>query len=314
MLRQYDTSVTNAISFDLEHWHSATLLSDEVDDPVDHIADSVSIVLELLRRHDVRATFFIVGELADEYPGLVRNVADAGHEIASHGHTHTPLFDLTPDSFEAELQLSSRAIEDATGVEPLGFRAPNFSITRETRWAFPILESSGYRYDSSVFPVRTPMYGVFGAPVRPYNVSLDDPFSSSSESTARCELVECPLSVADTRFPLPIAGGFYARLLPVSVLKEGIDWLNRHGVPANIYFHPWELNPDVRIDCSMPKRFVSFTGIEKTEAKLDQLFTSFDFGTVRTMLENEATAGSVSRQNTVRFGRTDGTNHTEPRS
>lgn len=314
MLRQNDPPVTNAISFDLEHWHSATLLADEVDDPVDHVRDSVSIVLDLLRRYDVRATFFTVGELAEEYPDLVRRIADADHEIASHGHTHTPVFDLTPESFEAELRLSARAIEDATGVEPLGFRAPNFSITRETRWAFRLLESSNYRYDSSVFPVKTPMYGVSGAPTRPYDVALTDPFRPSPSSVVQGDLVECPLSVADTRLPIPIAGGFYARVLPVSVLERGVSWLNGRGIPANLYFHPWEFNPNVRIDCSIPKRFVSFTGIEGTEEKLAQLFTSFDFGTIRSMLETESNAGNVNHRNVVHPNHVDKTNHTKSRS
>lgn len=311
--RQFESPITNAISFDTEHWHSATLLSDEVDDPADHIEESLDIVLRLLERQDVEATFFVVGELAAEYPDLIGSIADAGHEIASHGHTHTPLFDLTPDEFEAELTNSARAIEDATGVEPLGFRAPNFSVTRETKWAFRVLEASDYRYDSSVFPVKTPMYGVLGAPNRPYRVALDDPFSASP-AVSPSELVECPLSVADARFPMPIAGGFYARVLPVSVLEGGVRWLNRNGVPANLYFHPWEFNPNVRIDCSMPKRFVSFTGIEKTERKLERLLAAFDFGSVRDMLETESMAAGTDEQNAVRWSRTDGTNPTKSES
>ena len=280
---------TNALSFDLEHWHSATLLSDEVDDPVDRVEDSVAIVLDLLRRHDVRATFFVVGEIAAEYPELVRGIADEGHEIASHGHTHTPLFELTPDAFENELRRSARVIEDATGSRPRGFRAPNFSVTPATEWAFDVLESTGYRYDSSVFPVKTPMYGVNGASTGPYAVTSDSPFGSRNrDDSLSSGLVEFPLSVASPRVPLPIAGGFYARILPVSVLDRGIRRLNRNGTPANIYFHPWEFNPDVRIDCSLPKRTISFAGIEKTHAKLDRLLAVHEFGTVSSVLAERA--------------------------
>ena len=282
-----DAHVPNALSFDLEHWHSATLLQDEVNDPVDQVEDSVAIVLNLLRRHDVRATFFVVGELAAEYPQLIREIRDEGHEIASHGHTHTPLFELTPNAFEDELRRSAAAIKDATGVRPRGFRAPNFSVTPATEWAFEILESTGYWYDSSVFPVKTPMYGVNGASTKPYVVTTDSPFGGRGSGRPG-GLVEFPLSIASPRMPLPIAGGFYARILPVSVLDRGIRRLNRNGASANIYFHPWEFNPDVRIDCSLPKRTISFAGIERTEAKLDRLLAAHEFGTVSSVLAERA--------------------------
>lgn len=277
--------MVNALSFDLEHWHSATLLSDQVDDPTDHVEESVAVVLDLLARHDVEATFFVVGELAANYPDLVRRIDDAGHEIGSHGHTHTPLFDLTPAAFEQELRQSAAAIRRATGTDPAGFRAPNFSITRATAWAFDVLEASEYSYDSSVFPVKTPMYGVSGAPVYPYVATAADPFHAG---TVRADegVVEVPLAVVGDRFRLPIAGGFYGRLLPVQVLERGIDRLERRGIPATLYFHPWEFNPDVRIESPpLHKRFVSFHGIEKTGAKLDRLLRGFDWGPVRDVVE-----------------------------
>lgn len=280
---------TNAISFDLEHWHSATLLESELTDPEDHIERSVEIVLDLLRRHGVRATFFVVGEVADEYPSLVETVRDDGHEIASHGHTHTPLFRLTPDEFEEELSQSAETIERAAGVEPSGFRAPNFSITPRTAWAFRVLESSSFRYDSSVFPLKTPMYGVSGAPLRPYRVERDNPFTATPTNRSADGLVEFPLSATDTKIRFPIAGGFYARTLPVRLLKRGIRHLNRRDIPANLYFHPWEFNPEVRFaDCPAHKRFVSFHNIEHTEDRLERLFTSFEFGTVAEVLNRRS--------------------------
>lgn len=162
------SAVENVLSFDVEHWHSATLVRDAVTDPEDHIEDSVEIVLDLLADHDVRATFFVVGEIARTHPDLVARIAAEGHEIGSHGDTHRPLFELTPEEFATELARSTAAIRDATGTTPVGFRAPNFSVTPRTHWAVEALDATQYRYDSSVFPVRTPMYGVSGAPVRPY--------------------------------------------------------------------------------------------------------------------------------------------------
>lgn len=284
-----DTSPpSNAITFDLEHWHSATLLQSEIDDPTDHLEESVDIVLDLLREHGVKATFFVVGEVAEEYPDVVRAVRDDGHEIGSHGHTHTPLFELTRDEFETELRRSTAAIERACGVEPVGFRAPNFSVTRRTEWAFDVLESNGYRFDSSVFPVGTPMYGVSGGPIRPYRVPSSGPFDPTTDRTDEGSLVEFPLSVLGKNVRLPIAGGFYARVLPMQILKWGIERVNRKGLPANLYFHPWEFNPSVQIDSqSFYKRFISFHGIEKTREKLDSLLLAFNFKTMGSVLEEE---------------------------
>lgn len=286
MSEQDAASTTNAVSFDVEHWHSATLVSDAVDDPADRIEESVEVVLEVLRRHDVTATFFVVGEVAAEYPEVVGRIADDGHELGSHGHTHTPLFELTPDSFERELDRAAAAIERACGVEPVGFRAPNFSVTRGTAWALSSLESKGYRYDSSVFPVRTPMYGVSGAPIRPYDLAIEDPFRVPPAGRSGEGLVEVPLAVLGDRVRLPIAGGFYGRVTPARLHEHCIRRLNRHGVPATLYYHPWEFNPAVRVDSpSLPKRFVSFVGIERAARKLDRLLAAFDFGTVRDVVD-----------------------------
>lgn len=276
---------TNALTFDLEHWHSATLLESSLDDPVDHIEDSVEIVLNILRDHDVNATFFVVGEVAEEYPELVERVRDEGHEIGSHGHTHTPLFELTPAEFETELERASAAIERAAGVEPVGFRAPNFSVTRETEWAFDILDSKEFRYDSSVFPVKTPMYGVSGGPIRPYTIDSADPFRAGSDPAS---LVEWPVSAVDSVVRLPMGGGFYGRVLPERVLKWGIKRLNRRGIPANLYFHPWEFNPAVRTNSlKRHKRFISFHGMDQLEEKLRGLLSAYSFNTARNVLEEE---------------------------
>lgn len=273
----------NVLSFDLEHWYTATLLRDEVSEPIDRIEASVGIVLDLLRRFETRATFFSVGEVVEKYPELIRAIAEDGHEIASHGHTHTPLFELSPETFREELESSATAIEDATGARPDGFRAPNFSVTPRTRWAFDALEAAGYRYDSSVFPVRTPMYGVRGAPVRPYRVDPRRPFEDVDGGDG---LLELPLAVFHPRVRLPTAGGFYARLLPTAVLRRGIRNLNRQGIPATLYFHPWEFDPKVRTaEPPLHKRFVSFHGIERTEEKLAELLSTFEFTTSERLVE-----------------------------
>ncbi len=275
----------NVISFDLEHWYTATLLRDEVTDPVDRIEASVGIVLDVLNEHDTTATFFVVGEVAREYPTLIERVADAGHEIASHGQTHTPLFELDSEEFAEELDASAAAIETATGRRPTGFRAPNFSVTPRTEWAFDALREAGYRYDSSVFPVETPMYGVGGAPVHPYWVDLDRPFRDVRPTEAD-DLFELPLAVFHPRVRIPIAGGFYGRLLPTWLLSRGIRTLNRRGIPATLYFHPWEFNPEVRVD-GVPahKRFISFHGLDRARETLARLLSAHEFTTCERLVE-----------------------------
>jgi polysaccharide deacetylase family protein (PEP-CTERM system associated) len=275
-------AVTNVLSFDVEHWYSATLLRDAVTDPVERIDESVGIVLDLLADHDVTATFFVVGEIAREQPDLVARIAAEGHEIGSHGHTHRPLFELTREQFATELDRNSVAIRDATGTPPVGFRAPNFSVTPRTPWAIETLEAMGYQYDSSVFPVRTPMYGVAGAPVQPYLLDPNEPFENRPENGT---LVELPLAVFHPRFRLPVAGGFYARLLPTWLLKRGIYTLNARGLPATIYFHPWEFNPAVATT-AVPahKRFISFYGNKRLKAKLETLLDTFAFTTANTIV------------------------------
>jgi len=293
--------VPNVLTFDLEHWYTATLVRDSVSDPTDRIESSVERVLALLDEHDVSATFFVVGEVAEEYPGLIAQVTDRGHELATHGHTHTPLFDLDRETFAAELDKSRRAIEQAAGVTVEGFRAPNFSVTPETAWALDVLDETGFAYDSSVFPVRTPMYGVSEAPTGPYRVRPSAPFtdgggddgllegpSSCWRPTTGCftdgggddGLLEVPLAV-HPRFKIPVAGGFYARLLPVQVLTWGIDALNARDQSAVLYFHPWEFNLAVQTsDPPLHARAVSYYGIDKTADVLERLFKQYTFDTV----------------------------------
>lgn len=292
----------NALSFDVEHWHEAALLQDSVSDPTDYIHDSVDRVLSILDRHDATATFFVVGELAAQYPALVASIREDGHELGSHGHVHESVSSFTPASFRRTLERSATAIADATGVRPSGFRAPNFSISEPTGWALAELAASDYEYDSSVFPMSTPLYGVAGGPNHPYEVRPDTPFEATPplrlDIDAERDLIEVPVAVAGRRLRVPVAGGFYARALPFAVLKRGIHWLNRRGLPATLYFHPWEFNPDVvtsapRID----KRVVSFYGVDSLAGKLDRLLETFTFSTIEDVLVDQL--GPDGRQTPV---------------
>ncbi|WP_232819699.1 DUF3473 domain-containing protein [Haloprofundus sp. MHR1] len=154
-------------------------------------------------------------------------------------------------------------------------------MTRETEWSIDVLESSDYVYDSSVFPMKTPMYGVSKGSLRPYLVNSERPFEPTTDTTTgESRLVEYPMAVTDTPFRLPVAGGFYARLFPIELLEWGIRRLNRRGIPATLYFHPWEFNPAVSTpDPPFANRFISFHGIDRTAAKLERLLQTFEFDT-----------------------------------
>ncbi|RLG15540.1 hypothetical protein DRN63_05215 [Nanoarchaeota archaeon] len=228
-------------------------------------------ILELLKEYDVTATFFIVGEIAEKFPEVIEMLIDGGHEIAFHGWSHIPLWELNPEVFRQEVKRFKRLHPDC-----IGFRAPSFSLNNNTKWALKVLKEQNFRYDSSIFPAWTPLYGVYGAPQRPYMPSLDD---VSKEGDENYGIIEFPLSVYSfLGFRMPIAGGFWLRFLNVRVIKRGIQKMNERGLPAVLYVHNWELDPGTpRLRLNPYKSFVTYHGIEKTEKLLKCLLREFHF-------------------------------------
>jgi len=228
-------------------------------------------VLELLAEHNVTATFFMVGEIAEKFPEVVGMLMDEGHEVAFHGWSHIPLWELNPESFRQEVIKFKWLHPDC-----MGFRAPSFSLSNDTKWALKVLKEQNFRYDSSVFPAWTPLYGVYGAPQRPYVPSLSN---VSKEGNENYGIIEFPLSVYGfLGFKLPIAGGFWLRFLNVRVIKKGIQKMNERGLPAVLYVHNWELDPSMpRLRLNPYKSFVTYHGIEKTKKLLKCLLREFHF-------------------------------------
>ena len=220
-----------ALSFDVEHWYDATLVTEPGPHARPEYAErEADWVLAFLAEHDARATFFVLGRLASELPALVRRVADAGHEIACHGWSHALAGELGPEAFGRAARDGRALLQDLSGQEVRGYRAATWSIGPATTWASEALVAAGFAYDSSVFPMRTPLYGVPGAPRRPYRIA-----------TAAGEIVELPPAVA--RFgPLavPLAGGIYWQVVPLAVVRYG---LRRLGAPGVLYAHPWGIAP-----------------------------------------------------------------------
>ena len=254
-----------ALSIDLEEWHHAELVRRRSPAPSARVVAATRPILELLDRHGRRATFFVVGEVARRHPELIEAIAARGHEIGCHGMTHRPLGELGPDGLVAELAEFAEVLRDVLGpdVRPAGFRAPTFSLDASTAWAFPILARFGYRYDASVFPIRTPLYGVAGGRLDLHTVG---------------PLVEVPPAVAEVAgVRLPVGGGAYLRALPSWLARRLLARIRRER-PLVLYVHPWELDPGTpRVALPPAARAATYVGIGGALKKLAALVAEFPF-------------------------------------
>ena len=293
--------ILNALSIDLEDWFHAELVRSRLSEPWPQrrVEWAVAPILELLRRYDVRATFFVVGDVMRHHPQLVRSLYEAGHEIGCHGLSHRPLWSLDPERFCQELAEFDR---DAEGVLPLeeivGFRAPTFSLDERSAWALQILEERGYRYDSSIFPLRTPLYGHQSCPVAPYHPS---PQALTSDHPERSGCLEFPMTAYHLGdLAIPISGGVYLRMLPRSLWLYLLSRANAQGRPFVIYVHPWEADTETpRVRKLNPvDRLITYYNLGGTLHKLEALLCNFRLGPLRQVLglddARRAVAGVVT--------------------
>jgi len=224
----------HALTIDLEDWHQLfhRRLTGEVVQPTKAVVDATHRLLDLLDEAGVRATFFVLGNVAEAHPDLVREVARRGHELGSHTHSHELIFRMEPDAFKADVERSLAGLQDLTGQPVLGFRAPEFSVSHLRHWCFEVLAELGFRYDSSVFPLPHARYGIPEAPRRPFEIA-----------TPSGTIQEYPLATWDVgRSRLPVAGGSYFRLLPGGLLQRALKDIDAGGRPAVLYFHPYEFH------------------------------------------------------------------------
>ncbi|MFQ5560171.1 MAG: XrtA system polysaccharide deacetylase [Nitrospinota bacterium] len=230
----------------------------------------------------VKGTFFILGWVAERNRDLVKEIASQGHEIASHSYAHRCIFEMTADEFREDLKRGKDILEDITGQRVVGFRAPSFSITRDTLWVYEILGELGFKYDSSVFPIVHDLYGIPGAPRFVYKVGNSD-------------LMEYPMSTAPfLGCNLPVSGGGYFRIFPYWLIKYGATHINRkEGRPYMFYIHPWEVDPgQPRFrQAKLTSRLRHYTNLKKTEGRLKRLLRDFSFYPVRDSLLHPASAG-----------------------
>lgn len=259
----------NILTVDVEDWQQSTL---DYDMPISKRAmDNANRLLDILAEHGTHATFFIQTLVAEKYPQLIRRIAAEGHEIASHGHSHIPLFHMSPSEFAQDLSASLKILGELGFDQIHGYRAPDFSIRQDTLWALEILLEHGIRYSSSIFPFRGRRYGIPGVALQPHQF-VDG-------------LVEIPLSVV--RFAgknWPVAGGGYLRLLPYAITRWAIRRINAEQRPAVVYIHPYELDCDEMAGFRgrIPWRLYISQGLNrhKTESKLRSLLREFEFAPI----------------------------------
>jgi len=272
--------MTNALSIDIEDWYHAELVRKKVTESERRpfVVEGTNRILDLLKKHNVNATFFVVGEVATANPELIARIHASGHEIGSHGYSHRPVFELSREEFAAELDKFANAMAKIVPeARVVGFRAPTMSLDGRSPWAFSVLKDFGYRYDSSFLPSSAGLFGIRGTgscPESIYTASNDDPTRPAEDGA----ILEFPLNVCTVAgFHVPVPGGFFLRVTPVSLLKRWLKRVNRHR-PFVLYVHPWEVCPEIpRVNLSPAKRFVTYYNLGSTLDKLEQLLETFQF-------------------------------------
>jgi polysaccharide deacetylase family protein (PEP-CTERM system associated) len=267
-------ATTNALTVDVEDYFQVSAFAPHIDrndweKRECRVERNVARILALFDARGVKATFFTLGWIAQRYPGVVRDIVAGGHELASHGFGHQRVSDLQPDEFFADISSAKQLLEDIAGVEIKGYRAPSFSIGEGNRdWAFECLNRAGYRYSSSVYPVKHDHYGMPGAPRFAY--------------VAHAALIEIPpTTIRFLEKNWPASGGGYFRLMPYALSRRLIQRVNCHdGKAAVFYFHPWEIDAEQpRVaGISAKTRFRHYVNIHRMERRLVRLLTDFRWG------------------------------------
>lgn len=260
---------THAFTVDLEEWFHGIELPEEEWPAESRLPIGLDRLVSLLQGARVKATFFVLGVVAEQYPQVVADLDAAGHEIACHGHLHRFIYRQTPDEFREDVRRARDAIGSAVGRAPVGYRAPYFSIRQDSLWALDVLVEEGFGYDSSVFPVRNYRYGIPDAPRTPYDVE-----------TPVGRLRELPLTPARVLGQnIPYSGGAYLRILPWSVQRVAWWAADRGGRSQIAYIHPWELDPD-HPRVALPRRVAAthYVRLGLTERRLARLLGTHRFG------------------------------------
>jgi polysaccharide deacetylase family protein (PEP-CTERM system associated) len=272
----------NGFSVDVEDWYQvadfdAVVAFADWDRYESRVGRNTDRILALLDEVGVKGTFFVLTWNAERHPEIVRRIAAAGHEIASHGYAHRLIYEQTPETFRADVARAKATLEDITGTPVLGYRAPSFSVTGRSAWALGVLLECGYAYDSSVFPIRDALYGLPTAERFPHVIHRRDGRA----------LWEFPITT--TRLAgrnLPLGGGGWLRVFPYRYMRWGMRRVNREGQPAVVFVHPWEVDPEQPRMRTAGRRGFSthYVGLRGTEAKLHRVLRDFRFAPIRDVL------------------------------
>ena len=276
----------NALSVDVEDYFQVEAFSSRVDFEdwngfPPRVEDNTYRLLEILGEFGVKATFFCLGWVAERHPKLISRIAQEGHEVASHGYAHQPVYRQSRRAFRADIRRAKEILEGIVGKPVVGYRASTFSITEDTLWALEVIAEEGYSYDSSIFPIRHDLYGFPEAPRFPFMVKERYPFLDCGS------LMEFPMSTFSFfGINLPMTGGGYFRFLPYALLKWAFRVSNARGEPFIFYLHPWELDPSQPRINGVPwrSRLRHYFNLRRAEAKLRRLLGDFRFTTVREVL------------------------------
>jgi len=276
--------LTNILTVDVEDYFHVTAFENYVDfndwGKFDsRIEKNTRRLLELLNRENTKATFFFLGWVAEKYKNLVREVKDQGHEIGCHSFSHKMIFAQKKEEFKEDTKRAKSILENLIGERVIGYRAPTYSITKDSLWALDILIEMGFQYDSSIFPIHHDRYGIPNFPRNPHYVER--------EGVGR--ILEFPLSTVKVlNYNIPIAGGGYFRLFPYKFIQWGIKRINLvENKFAIIYVHPWEFDPgQPKIKASYFKKFRHYLNLEKTETKFCKLIKDFRFTSFESVIEN----------------------------
>jgi polysaccharide deacetylase family protein (PEP-CTERM system associated) len=272
----------NALSIDVEDYYQVSAFESQI--PFEEwpryesrVVANTWRILELLHFYRVKATFFVLGWIAEHHPQVVLAIQQQGHEIASHGYRHRLLYNMTREEFREDTDRSKKILEDLCGAPVFGYRAPSYSITQETFWCLDVLQELGFTYDSSIFPIHHDRYGIPSYKRFPHCVL------GEGENA----LWEFPLSTLRFgKVNIPVAGGGYFRLLPYWFIRWGLRRINKmERYPAIVYLHPWEIDPmQPRMEGSLSSRFRHYVNIRKTEGILRKLLTDFRFAPIRDLV------------------------------
>lgn len=269
-------SITNALTIDFEDWYQGLEIPyTQWDGFEDRIAIVGRKLLQILDEVGTKATFFVLGFVAEKHPEVIKAIEKAGHEIGTHGFSHTLIYKQSPQVFRQEMERAVGFLEDLTGKKVIGHRAPFFSITKDSLWALDILGELGILFDSSIFPVLNYRYGIADAPRFPYDIKR-----------AHFTLKEFPISTLQLpKVTLPISGGAYFRIYPYQVTKQALRVVNRSGKPFTFYLHPWELDADhPHIDLPRRIALTHYFNLGKTETRFRKLLRDFKFEPMKEVL------------------------------